>query len=371
MKRQLGSVIGVGLVLLMSGCGQAFLNEGSSQVRGVQADGGGVSFKQTYFAPSDAVGSGVVKAGSPDKPGDAVSVTLLSAFICDFHEMQGLAGILNNNDTSNADAEPCLDGRKSGDGGNAVGRERQTRGEIAILANIGERSDTVGLTINPADLGKKARVIYYNDDVRESGQLLNAMNIPIYGPKLYGGKPFILEVTVLELDNDENAQIKSLLSTLAGIGDKAYPPASPILGVLDALGGSLLSGNQDDRELAYQMQFDVKGPTSSTVHRLYLQEGYYALLRNENRSGDIPWDDIKLDREKGLLVWAIGDKAGQVYRERTWLLLRVAREELSATVQQEVGQLLSEFLSSKQTFEARDFNTLQAEYQKLLDALNK
>jgi hypothetical protein len=369
MKRLAGSVAGLGLVLLMSGCGQAFLNEGSSQVRGVPADGQ-VSFRQTYFAPSDPASPGVVKAGTPDQPGDAVSVTLLSAFICDFHEAKGLvAAIFSNNDTSNADAIPCLDGRKPGANGGTAGGDRQTRGEIAVLANIGERSDTVGLTINPADLGKKARVIYYNDDVRESGQLLNAMNIPIYGPKLYGGKPFILEVTVLELDNDENAQIKGLLSTLAGIGDKAYPPASPILGVLDALGGSLLSGNQDDRELAYQMQFDVQGPASSAVHRLYLQEGYYALLRNENRGGDIPWDDIKLDREKGLLVWAAGDKAGQVYRERTWLLLRVAREQLAATVQQETGQLLSEFLSSKGTFEAKDFDALSVEYQKLLQVL--
>ena len=72
------------------------------------------------------------------KRDDAFSVRLLSAFICDFRETSTPADMAAK---SNKGATPC----PGGDGGQHAG----TRGEIAIVANVGERKEGGGLTFDP------------------------------------------------------------------------------------------------------------------------------------------------------------------------------------------------------------------------------
>ena len=363
----------------LSGCTGEFLNEGATRVRSsvVAPNADAARFEQIYFKPNQP-------AGSLIETGTAFSITLLSAYICDFRESRGLDVLVF--DDSNA-AAPGENGTVAGctnGGARAVsGKDRTTRGEIAIIANVGESSASKSLVTNRADEKTKGRVVYYNDDVRESGQLINALNLPIYGPKKYEGKNVFFELSMLELDNDENAQMKSLLQSLAGIGGKAYPPSAPILGVLNSLGSALLSGNSDDVEMRFQMRFDVKPPdTGSYVYRLPLAEGYYAFVREENRDNLPEWHNFAVNEKDGVLCRAKSapepgatgsagciDGPNSVYRERTWFLVRIARETDEAALDIEHGELLGRFLERLETHQAANYKETKAALDSVDDAL--
>jgi hypothetical protein len=184
-------------LIVLAGCSQNLQhNEGAVQIAR-SADG--IHVGSIFLLPSQ-------RNATPIKKGEAISVKLITAYICDFRERLTPRDWFSS---TNTDAVPC----KGGDGNaNGLWSAQNTRGEIAILANAGERTTTTGLVYNPADIQRNGRVVYYNEDVRESGQLINALNIPIYGPKTYEGGTFFMDLAIMELDNDENEQGEALRS---------------------------------------------------------------------------------------------------------------------------------------------------------------
>lgn len=314
------------------------------------------------------------------KENEYFSISLLSAHICGFRESSFL-DIINSRGNDNSNPDGASAGKQTNGctyGGllKLSSRDRITRGEISIIANAGEYSKSKSLTMNPQDNKNNGRVIYYNDDVRESGQLINAINIPIYGPQQYKGKNFFLELSMLELDNEENEETKALLKSLANIGGKAYPPSAPILAVLNTLGGALLSGNQDDVEARFQMRFDVPATDNSpsNISRLALAEGYYAFVREENRDLNPDWENICVNEalgELGVTSSAKGKegKCDITYRDRTWFLVRVARENKSAALDNEYGEILGSFLKRLNEYDIADIKGTQAALDDLKEKL--
>lgn len=329
-------------------------------------------FRAIFFAPGD-------KSVDRIERGQHFSISLLSAYICGFREVRGLNAI--NYDPSNHANNPdggVTEGCANGMAATPGRLERVTRGEITILANVGEASDQKSLTMNPADEGTKGHVIYYNDDIRESGQLINALNLPIYGPKEYQGKNLVFDLWMLELDNEENERVKSLLSSLADIGATSRPESAPILQVLNTLGGSLLSGNQDDVEARFQMRFDVPPPFSgevpSNIFRLPLAEGYYAFVREENRDLNPSWGEFAVNKEMGELCLSDDGMTcvqgnQNTYRGRTWYLVRVARESKASALDIEFGEQLGSFLGRLGEYEAADFTKVEASLNDLESSL--
>jgi hypothetical protein len=335
-------------IILLNGCANDFLNEGAMRVRLKPAPNKLNSnnlFEGIYFKP-DTINLSTIKKGGH------FSVSLLSAHICDFRESQGLDFFtLDGSNASKSSSGLVTHGCTNGGFKPLKNEDRVTRGEIAIVANVGESSNTKSLSTNSTGDTTKGRVIYYGDDVRESGQLINAINLPIYGPKKYNGKNFVFELWMLELDNDENEQIKGLLQSLADLGGKAYPPSAPVLSILNTLGSAFLSGNQDDVEARFQMRFDVPAPNTSNIHRLPLAEGYYAFVREENRDISPEWSQFSVNKELGELCKANAngfciEGSNNTYRERTWFLVRVARESAESALDIEYGEKMSEFLKT-------------------------
>ena len=240
---------------LFAGCSTPFLNEGATRLQYVRP--GAFSNNGQAFRVLEESSNTIEDT---IQEGQYFSVSLISAHICNFRE-SALADMKTMDTTNPGDSNGCSNGVPS----KSRRSDRVTRGEIAIVANFGEASSSTGLSMNPTTLGSRGRVIYYSNDVRRSGQLLNAMNVPIYGPRLYSGKPAHFELAMLELDGNEKDNFKALLSGLSDLGSKSYPPSAPILGVLNMLGGTLLTGNSDDVELKFQMRFDPPGPKSGKL----------------------------------------------------------------------------------------------------------
>jgi len=286
-----------------------------------------------------AVKNGAKYKESVIDDGDNVSITIMAAFICDFREL-GLPSFLN---TSNPATAGCIDG----DGGSSPG----TRGEIAIIANVVERNavNGVGATARAYnDLTRAGRVVYYGEDVRETGQLLNIRNLPIYGPIRYDKGAVYLKLSMMELDEEESSQSREVLTQLASLGAQSGIFASaPVLEVLNQLGGALLAQNRDDVEFLFEVQFDPPSTTASVV-RAPLMEGYYVLTRQENRSEDL----AARFADKPLYLcpkmgWLATDEAcGRPFRGMTWILLRISREDDDVALANNAGQAFAEFRAS-------------------------
>lgn len=196
-------------------------------------------------------------------------------------------------------------------------RKFEPNGEIAIVVKAFEFGKGEDFNFGPEGI-KEGRLVYYSSDVNK-GQILNFNNMPIYGPIEYGGNPIGIEISIVELDVD-SSKISSLLGTLANFGAKAYPPAAPILPVLDALGKSLLKGGTNDIEMRFTMVFDpaegYEGISYPTV-----EAGNYVFVREDDRLNTTYWEGLRLDDNTGLLYKKKGD-VYELYRDNTYLTIQ-------------------------------------------------
>jgi len=293
-----------------------------------------------YFTSSD--GSSYIN------PGDSITISLVQAYICEFKEssiqdfgLPGWKGLLYR---------PC-------------DSDDKTRGEILISARVMEKNKSNGLTFNYSDIKNKGRVVYYTEDAREYGQYLNFSNMPVYGPIEYKGRPFYIEFNVIELDTPENDQTRSLLSSLADIGGSAYPPASPILGMLNTLGNSMLNGNRDDLEFRYQLELVPKTKKQNPgIYRPFLREGIYIFIRSEDRSRPIPWSQLSYAPSEGRLKIDYSkcsykkpkkescvdeDPLFEDYRDQTYLVMQITKGDASEDL--DTAQTVQAFLAVETT----------------------
>lgn len=220
-------------------------------------------------------------------------------------------------------------------------RGRGPNGEIAIVANVFETGGPDSLDFSKQNM-ESGRVVYYNDDV-EKGQFFNFHNLPVYGPKTYGGAPVVLQFGIFELDSTPE-QLKAVLQTVAGAGGAAYPPAGPVLKVLNDIGGSLLKGQQDDRAFKYVWSLSPLGGYDKMQHPL-LEAGYYVLIREENRQSSTPWNALAFCENEGKLYWTgKKDKNGEIlpYTDNTYLVVEINKDLSAKDIdlkQQTFGQL--------------------------------
>ncbi|MGL4604301.1 MAG: hypothetical protein ACRCU9_09145, partial [Iodobacter sp.] len=114
--------------IFLTGCASSSysINEGSTHAAIYTKGAKSVTSQGLYIAGSALDSEGTIE--TIIKREDAFSVRLLSAFICDFRENSSFLDMV---DSGNKNAIPC----SGGDGGQHGG----TRGEIAIIANVGER----------------------------------------------------------------------------------------------------------------------------------------------------------------------------------------------------------------------------------------
>jgi len=367
-------------MLAVTAAGCTHINEGavSSQHGALSKDNTRVIGEPgaRFFPPTDRDGLSLIEEGQ------GFSVNILSAYICNFHEFGWRDLTL-----SARGSKACDNG--SGDGGGSAA----TRGEIALVANVVERTSSEANTRNISAKGP-GRVVFYSEDIRESGQLLNALNIPVHGPIKYKGAPLHMELAILELDNEENEDTRIMLKSLAALGSSAYPPSSAALSILSTLGGALLAGDQDDIEFRHRLEFDrsLKGSNGQNIrsqaHRMPLAEGYYAFIRAENRSEDPKYQSWKVCRSMGALVTKDSycpktnttrlpedqapqgkDKEIKYYRTSTWVLVRVSRESDLATDEIEVGELLAEFTERNAEAAAKARKDIEIELLKANEAI--
>jgi hypothetical protein len=324
----IGVLLSLWLLSSLTGC--AGLNEGAVDYRYLEPakDNGLIlrGFKQKYFGKNQ-LPKNIIKSNQ------SVSIRLMQAYICDFRE-GGIAPDMFSHPGNKGDT-PC-DGRKSF-------ASTSTGGEIAIIVNAFERDENTKIRYDKNAINK-GRLVYYNSDVRETGQHLNFNNLPVYGPITYKGHPFFIDLIILEMDEVESQKLNLIMSELASLGSKAYPPSSPVLGILNLLGGALLSGDQNDVEFRYNLELEPLGGDGLVV-RAPLATGYYAFVRMEKRNNPVPWANLGLDAKTGRLIVCEDSKQGKTnYRPwtcGTYLTFKIDTNE--STLALDGAQLFEEF----------------------------
>lgn len=209
----------------------------------------------------------------------------------------------------------------------------RSNGEIAIVVNAFEFSpeDTSrDFNFTPEGL-KKGRLVFFSNDVEE-GQFLNLSNMPIYGPITYNGNPLGIAITILEIDADSE-QLSALLGTLASAGAAVYPPAAPVLPLLDSLGQALMSSGTDDTEFRFTFVLDPKNSYDGLSYPR-VEAGNYVFIRENNRQATTPWETLLVDENSGRVYYRDntapgpdteqGENAGKgLYRENTYLTIQI------------------------------------------------
>ncbi|HMB78056.1 MAG TPA: hypothetical protein VKN76_16790 [Kiloniellaceae bacterium] len=181
------------------------------------------------------------------------------------------------------------------------------RGEVAIVVNAFQLGDE-GADFDFSTEGiNKGRVVYFSQDVKER-QELNFSNMPVYGPITYQEKPIGIDIAVMELDLSDQVTV-DLLSRLASLGGKAFPPAAPVLDVLNSLGQTLVQNQTNDIDARYVMLFDAPEGGYADLPRAELEVGSYVFLRLQDRSQDADWEELLFDENTGRLYKKQYDEA--------------------------------------------------------------
>lgn len=367
----------------LNGCaGQSHLNTGAVSMRpliGIDGEPHNDEVHNAYYTGDEV--KQLESAGNLIKAGDSVGIKLLQAFICDFHEssrQEVFQGTERKSDVGRTRRCNYLDDENV---------NSQTRGEIVILATAFELGSGQKIEFyKEASQNTSARIVYFDDDVREVGQFLNQSNLPIYGPITYEGNPIFLRFIVMELDSDENKAYSQTLSELASLGGKAYPPASPVLKVLDGLGKVFFTENSDDIEFRFDMAFD--GENTVTHSHAPLAYGNYLFIRNWDRFSEIPWHEFRMNHQSGRLeyrctVWLVENRKynnctdtnaspeidheilghpGDEYKQFTYFTVKVTKNENA--LQNDIVQTLAEF-QSQPSPDAYDFSQLNESFEKI------
>lgn len=211
------------------------------------------------------------------------------------------------------------------------------RGEIAIVARVAEQDAQTDFDFSVAGRDR-GRLVYYSEGVAEK-QHLNFSQLPIYGPIEYHGKPLLLEFYIMELDIKENSEISGLLTAAASLGSVAYPPASPVLKVLDTIGGGLLKANKSDIEFKYHASLLPGDGQIKSLLSGRLEYANYAFVR-------MPFTDTGSSEDSSSSThrwtgWWFNQKNARLYEDetcnkplasRTYLTVQINRAKEEATL---------------------------------------
>ncbi|WP_419784845.1 hypothetical protein [Pseudodesulfovibrio sp.] len=240
-------------------------------------------------------------------------------------------------------------------------------GEIAIVARISERAKgSAGLdwNSNAADSG---RLIYYSGDVKRQ-QPNNFSYIPVYGPIKYGGRPVDIQLYIFEIDNAK--QFKPLLQQLTKAGQQLYPPASPVLGVLNTLGSTLLTAARNDKMFEFSLCLWPQAPIGDSDLAGFeagkypvLEAGHYVFARAEERTKGLEEFETEVMLSKGDNR-LVSKADGKRYIKDSYIVLHVKRDSYALTLDEE-----NSFYKTFKSFKDVEETTAKAYADKITNEL--
>jgi hypothetical protein len=203
---------------------------------------------------------------------------------------------------------------------------KQQDGQIAIIANAFEVQLDRELDFRDTEAG---RLVFYSNDIFME-QTLNFNNLSIYGPIQYNGGPISIRILITELEV-LSEQAKALMDIVAQAGAASYAPSSSILGLLNAIGQNIAFGDQNDTEFGYTMLL-YPSKNSHDLQFPVLEAGNYVFIKSDNRNEVIPWEELTLNDNEGMLYW--NNKRNENdentrYKDNSYFVIEIAKRSNS------------------------------------------
>lgn len=210
-------------------------------------------------------------------------------------------------------------------------------GEVAVIARVYESEGRNGELFKSID--RTGRLVHFSPGVKSDGQYLNFSSLPIYGPITYNGRPMILDVFLLEMDDVKSKNHRRLLNFLSRAGGMPHAPSSPVLKMLDAAGETLLDNPDGDRLLKFRM---VLYPEiqDNLLNASRLRVGNYVFVRQEDEEDKVPWQNLRLNKVTGRLV----NGSNQNWKDKSYLIVHLNKGFNSAEL--DAAHLYGEILDS-------------------------
>ena len=205
---------------------------------------------------------------------------------------------------------------------NLFGRDR---GDIAIVVNVRERGSGDDFDFRPGS-ENSGRVVFFQRNVK-SGAPLNLASLPIYGPARYDGKPLMVTVHIVEIDEHQNTLASGLVDTLANLSKTVAPVNAAAISILNSLGGALLRSNKNDIIAEYRAEFLPAEIERPEVRTMALEYGNYAFIvtRPKFETNWHPWDTYRFDQRNARLYESPKDQDVCLtpLKSSTWLTFQV------------------------------------------------
>ncbi len=226
------------------------------------------------------------------KRGDTLQITLSQALVAEF-------------------PEPALLGRK--------------RGDIAIVASVRERGVGDDFNFN-AGSENTGRVVFFQRNVAPEAPL-NLANLPIYGPATYTGKPLMVTLHIIEVDEASGTAASSLVDTLANLAKTVTPVNAAAISVLNSLGGALLRSNKNDIIAEYRAEFLPGEAEHQAVKTMALEYGNYAFVVSKTPGDWHIWNNYLFDQRNARIFTGTPERGscGGALKDHTWLTFQVNR----------------------------------------------
>lgn len=268
------TMIGLLLISVTLGACATLTYEGAGDIRIGSIIAGNHARFQPKFERSSAE-----NAVSAFKPHDPISIYLKNAFFawCPPHPIERAVAQLGN---------------------------RIPKCRIAIVVNVGSKLEQ---NLDPASSSSPGRIVFYSRDIQKE-QFVNQSYGPVYSNSSWDGNDLTVDVTILEMRQEDNARTEAILKVLASLGTSSMLSAGgqQLLGALNRVGGAFVQASAHDSVIGYYRFTAVNRNSGSEVYVPILQEGDLVLVRAKDDSREtIDWKNYIYDPSVGKLFQRI------------------------------------------------------------------
>lgn len=265
----------VSAIVLLSAC-STFTYEGAGDHRFVRLEDKKPEFAHKFSA------SAAVTDAQPFTRHDPVSIYLKNAYFawCPPHFMEQLSAELRNG---------------------------KPKCRIAVVVNVGPKLEQVVDRGGPDNPG---RIVFYSRDIQRF-QFINQSFGPVYSNTSWDGNDLTLDVTILQMPEEDNARTDALLKVLAGLGSSPFVSlgGQQLLSALNRVGSAFVQASAKDSVIGYYRATLLNKNPDSAAAVPILREGDLILVRaHDDTRETIDWQNYIYDESVGKLFQRIDRK---------------------------------------------------------------
>ncbi|TAK80728.1 MAG: hypothetical protein EPO20_28450 [Betaproteobacteria bacterium] len=178
---------------------------------------------------------------------------------------------------------------------------------IAVVVNVGPKLEQVVDRGGPDNPG---RIVFYSPDIQRF-QFINQSFGPVYSNTSWDGSDLTLDITILQMPEEDSARTDALLKVLASLGSSPFGSfgGQQLLSALNRVGSAFVQASARDSVIGYYRITLVSKNSESAAAVPVLREGDLIVVRAQDETREtIDWQNYIYDDAVGKLFQRIDRK---------------------------------------------------------------